>query len=131
MYLSTRRLVSAFVIGLLGLAHSAQAAKGTVHFAAGTGIPAQLTLLKAQGPVGRSNPFYKGYRPSFFFTGGTQDVMCAIQLPADREKVDPGETVDVNLECIEPVSIKPESLSLVFKEGGRTVGKGVLKPAVP
>ena len=131
MYLSARRLKLASAIGLLGLAHSAQAANRTVKFPAGTAIPARLTLLKAQGAVGRSNPFYKGYRPTFFFTGGTKDVMCAIQLPADREKVDPGETVDVNLECSEPLSIESDRLDFIFKEGGRTVGEGALRPTVP
>ena len=131
MYLSARRLMLASAIGLLGLVHSAQAANPPVKFPAGTAIPAQLTLFKAQGAVGRSNPIYKGYRPTFFFTGGTKDVMCAIQLPGDREKVDPGETLDVNLECIEPLSIQLEKPGFIFKEGGRTVGEGVLKPAVP
>jgi hypothetical protein len=57
--------------------------------------------------------------------------MCTIQLPADREKVDPGETVDVGLECIEPLSIKPEKPGFLFKEGGRTVGEGALKLPAP
>jgi translation elongation factor EF-Tu-like GTPase len=57
--------------------------------------------------------------------------MCAVQLPADREKVDPGETVDVGLECIEPLSIKPEKPGFLFKEGGRTVGEGMLRLPAP
>ena len=129
MALVSRHL--AFAAVALGLAAAAQGASGSLVFAAHSSIPAQLTLLKEQGAVGRSNPFYKGYRPTFFFAGGKPDVMCTIQLPADREKVDPGETVDVSLECIEPLSIKPERPSFLFKEGGRTVGEGTLRLPAP
>jgi len=123
------RFLATIALGLAATAKSATA--GAISFPPGIAIPAQLTLLKEQGAIGRSNPFYKGYRPTFFFAGGKSDVMCAVQLPADREKVDPGETVDVGLECIEPLSIKPEKPGFLFKEGGRTVGEGMLRLPAP
>ena len=128
MALSSRHL--AFAAVALGLTAAAQGATGPLVFAAHSSIPAQLTLLKEQGAVGRSNPFYKGYRPSFFFSGKS-DVMCAIQLPDGQDKVDPGETVDVSLECIDSVVVKAEKPSFVFKEGGRTVGEGKLRLPTP
>jgi len=128
MVLSFRQWV--FTAVALGLAGGAHAAPGDVVFAVHSPIPAQLTLLKEQGAVGRSNPFYKGYRPSFFFSGKS-DVMCAIQLPDGQDKVDPGETVDVRLECIDSVVVKAEKPSFVFKEGGRTVGEGKLTLPTP
>ena len=129
MALVSRHL--AFAAVALGLAAAAQGASGSLVFAAHSSIPAQLTLLKEQGAVGRSNPFYKGYRPTFFFTEGKSDVMCAIQLPDGQDKVDPGETVDVRLECIDSVVVKAEKPSFVFKEGGRTVGEGKLTLPTP
>lgn len=129
MAISLRYLT--FAATALWLAGAAQSATGNLVFAARTPIPAQVKLLKEQGPIGRSNPFYKGYRPSFFFAGGKSDVMCAIQLPDGRDKVDPGETVDVTLECIDSIAVKADKPNFVFKEGGRTVGDGVLRLPAP
>ena len=131
MGLASRSLACASTAALLALSFRAGAAPGTANFPAGAAIPAQLTLLKAQGAVGRSNPFYKGYRPTFFFAGGKSDIMCAVQLPGAQEKVDPGETVEVSLECIEPLSIKTDKPNFIFKEGGRMVGEGMLKLPSP
>jgi translation elongation factor EF-Tu-like GTPase len=119
-----------FTAVALGLAGAAQAAPGDLVFAVHSPIPAQLTLLKEQGAVGRSNPFYKGYRPSFFFSGKS-DVMCAVQLPDGQDKVDPGETVDVSLDCIDSIAVKTGKPGFIFKEGGRTVGEGKLTLPTP
>ncbi|MET3665061.1 hypothetical protein [Caulobacter sp. 1776] len=94
---------------------------------AGASIPARITLLSLNGPVGRQNPFYRGYRPTFVFGGAKAEVMCDIDLPGAREKVEPGETVEVLLRCIEPVSIDAGAPAFIFREGGRKVGVGELE----
>jgi translation elongation factor EF-Tu-like GTPase len=110
------------------LASVAQGATGMMTIPAGTAIRAELTLLAAQGAVGRTNPFYKGYRPTFVFAGTKAEIMCAIELPEGQEKVDPGQTAAVTLRCIDPVSVQAEKSAFVFKEGGKLVGQGMLKP---
>jgi len=110
----------------LALPAVAAGAPDATIFPADTAIPARLTLLPANGPIGRENPFYRGYRPTFAFPGARDEVMCAIELPGDRERVDPGETVDVSLRCIEPVRVRPDAPAFVFKEGGRKVGEGAV-----
>jgi translation elongation factor EF-Tu-like GTPase len=111
---------------ILAVPTVAASAPDATTFPAETAIPARLTLLPANGPIGRENPFYRGYRPTFVFPGARDEMMCAIELPGDREKVDPGETVDVALRCVDPVPVKPEAPGFVFKEGGRKVGDGAV-----
>lgn len=115
-------ILAAFVMGS-GLAATAA---GAAALPAGAAIPAKLTLLPRNGAVGRDNPFYRGYRPTFLFGGAKAEVMCDIDLPGAREKVEPGETVDVQLRCIEPVSIDATTPAFIFREGGRKVGEGEL-----
>ncbi|KRA59094.1 hypothetical protein ASD89_24635 [Caulobacter sp. Root656] len=112
------------LVAILAVPTVAASAPDTTTFPAETAIPARLTLLPAQGPIGRDNPFYKGYRPTIVFPGVQDEMMCAVELPGDREKVDPGETVDVALRCVDPVAVKPDAPGFVFKEGGRKVGEG-------
>jgi translation elongation factor EF-Tu-like GTPase len=109
---------------VLALPTVAASAPDATTFPAEAAIPARLTLLPANGPIGRENPFYKGYRPTFIFPGAKDEMMCAIDLPGDREKVDPGESVEVALRCVDPVPVKPDALAFIFKEGGRKVGEG-------
>lgn len=109
---------------ILAVPTAAASAPDATTYPAQTAIPVRLTLLPANGPIGRENPFYNGYRPTFVFTGARDEVMCAVELLDKRDKVDPGETVDVALSCVDPVQVKPDAPAFVFKEGGRKVGEG-------
>ncbi len=72
---------------------------------------------------GRSKPFFPGYRPQFYFR--TTDVTGVIGLPADVEMCRPGDNVDMTVELITPIAIE-EGLRFAIREGGRTVGSGVV-----
>jgi len=72
---------------------------------------------------GRQKPFFSGYRPQFYFR--TTDVTGVINLPADVEMCKPGDNVDMNVELITPIAIE-KGLRFAIREGGRTVGSGVV-----
>jgi elongation factor Tu len=78
-------------------------------------------LSKEEG--GRHTPFFKGYRPQFFFR--TTDVTGSVELPADVEMVMPGDNVNMTVTLISPIAMD-EGLRFSFREGGRTVGAGVV-----
>ena len=72
---------------------------------------------------GRQKPFFTGYRPQFYFR--TTDVTGIINLPADVEMCRPGDNVNMNVELITPIAIE-KGLRFAIREGGRTVGSGVV-----
>ena len=72
---------------------------------------------------GRSKPFFSGYRPQFYFR--TTDVTGIINLPADVEMCRPGDNVNMNVELISPIACE-KGLRFAIREGGRTVGSGVV-----
>src|SRR5918999_220335 len=78
-------------------------------------------LTKEEG--GRHTPFFKGYRPQFYFR--TTDVTGSVQLPEGMEMVMPGDNVQMTIELITPIAME-ESLRFAIREGGRTVGAGVV-----
>ncbi|MDA0330097.1 MAG: elongation factor Tu [Gemmatimonadetes bacterium] len=78
-------------------------------------------LTKEEG--GRHTPFFNGYRPQFYFR--TTDVTGAAQLPEGVEMVMPGDNVQMEVELISPIAMDPE-LRFAIREGGRTVGAGVV-----
>ncbi len=78
-------------------------------------------LTKEEG--GRHTPFFKNYRPQFYFR--TTDVTGAVTLPAGVEMVMPGDNVKLNVELISPIAME-EGLRFAIREGGRTVGAGVV-----
>jgi elongation factor Tu len=78
-------------------------------------------LSKEEG--GRHTPFFKGYRPQFYLR--TTDVTGAIELPEGMEMVLPGDNVQMGVELIVPVAME-EGLRFAIREGGRTVGAGVV-----
>jgi elongation factor Tu len=78
-------------------------------------------LTKEEG--GRHTPFFKGYRPQFYFR--TTDVTGVCQLPEGTEMVMPGDTVKLDVELITPIAMD-EGLRFAIREGGRTVGAGVV-----
>jgi elongation factor Tu len=83
---------------------------------------AQVYVLKKE-EGGRHTPFFPGYRPQFYIR--TTDVTGAIILPEGMEMVMPGDNVDMGVELIVPVAIE-EGLRFAIREGGRTVGAGVV-----
>ncbi len=82
-------------------------------------------LKKEEG--GRHTPFFKGYRPQFYFR--TTDVTGECQLPQDVEMVMPGDNVTMNVSLIAPIAME-DGLRFAIREGGRTVGAGVVSKIV-
>ncbi len=78
-------------------------------------------LTKEEG--GRHTPFFKGYRPQFYFR--TTDVTGIVELPEGVEMVMPGDNISVTIELISPIAMEKE-LRFAIREGGRTVGAGVV-----
>ena len=82
-------------------------------------------LTKEEG--GRHTPFFKGYRPQFYFR--TTDVTGTVELPAGVEMVMPGDTISVTVELLQPVAMETEQRFAV-REGGKTVGAGVITEVI-
>jgi elongation factor Tu len=87
-----------------------------------TKFKAQVYVLtKEEG--GRHTPFFQGYRPQFYFR--TTDVTGVVKLPEGVEMVMPGDNINMDVELITPIAIE-EGLRFAIREGGRTVGSGVV-----
>jgi elongation factor Tu len=78
-------------------------------------------LTKEEG--GRHTPFFNGYRPQFYFR--TTDVTGTVELPEGMEMVMPGDNVQMTIDLIIPIAMD-EGLRFAIREGGRTVGAGVV-----
>jgi len=78
-------------------------------------------LTKEEG--GRHKPFFKGYKPQFYIR--TTDVTGEVELPEDTEMVMPGDTVNLKVKLIAPIALE-EKMRFAIREGGRTVGAGVV-----
>ncbi|MFW5780014.1 MAG: elongation factor Tu [Bacillota bacterium] len=87
-----------------------------------TKFKGQVYVLKKE-EGGRHTPFFNGYRPQFYFR--TTDVTGSIQLPKDVEMVMPGDNIDMDIELITPIAME-QGLRFAIREGGRTVGSGVV-----
>ena len=97
---------------------------GTIH--PHTKFKAQVYVLtKDEG--GRHTPFFNGYRPQFYFR--TTDVTGVIELEAGTEMVMPGDNVNMTIELITPIAIE-KGLRFAIREGGRTVGSGVVSEII-
>ncbi len=91
-----------------------------------TGFECEVYVLtKEEG--GRHTPFFKGYRPQFYFR--TTDVTGLVQLPEGVEMVMPGDNIKMVVELIAPIAME-EGLRFAIREGGRTVGAGVVSKVV-
>jgi elongation factor Tu len=82
-------------------------------------------LTKEEG--GRHTPFFNGYRPQFYFR--TTDVTGVVELPAGVEMVMPGDNVAMTINLITPIAMD-EGLRFAIREGGRTVGAGVVSSII-
>jgi elongation factor Tu len=91
-----------------------------------TKFKAEIYVLKKE-EGGRHTPFFKGYRPQFYFR--TTDVTGSIILPDGTEMVMPGDNVNLNVELITPIAMEKE-LRFAIREGGHTVGAGVVTEIV-
>jgi elongation factor Tu len=78
-------------------------------------------LTKDEG--GRHTPFFNNYRPQFYFR--TTDVTGVVELPDGTEMVMPGDNVAIKVTLITPIAMEPE-LRFAIREGGRTIGSGVI-----
>ena len=87
-----------------------------------TEFEAEVYVLKKE-EGGRHTPFTKGYKPQFYFR--TTDVTGEVELPADKEMVMPGDTVTFNVKLLAPIAME-QGLNFAIREGGRTVGAGVV-----
>ena len=97
---------------------------GTIH--PHTKFKAQVYVLtKDEG--GRHTPFFNGYRPQFYFR--TTDVTGLIDLPGGTEMVMPGDNIDMTIELITPIAIE-QGLRFAIREGGKTVGSGVVSEVI-
>ncbi len=101
--------------------------RGQVIAATGTITPhkkfkAQILVLKKE-EGGRHSPFFTGYRPQFYFR--TTDVTGTVSLPAGREMVMPGDDVEVTVELVSKIAMD-EGMKFAVREGGRTIGAGVV-----
>ena len=93
---------------------------GTIH--PHTKFTSEVYILtKEEG--GRHTPFFNGYRPQFYFR--TTDVTGVIELPAGTEMVMPGDNISMTIELITPIAIE-KGLRFAIREGGRTVGSGIV-----
>ena len=97
---------------------------GSIH--PHTKFKSQVYVLKAD-EGGRHTPFFNGYRPQFYFR--TTDVTGLIELPDGKEMVMPGDNIDMTIELITPIAIEP-GLRFAIREGGRTVGSGVVSEVI-
>ena len=93
---------------------------GTIH--PHTKFESQVYVLKKE-EGGRHTPFFNGYRPQFYFR--TTDITGSIKLPEGVEMVMPGDNIAMTIELIAPIAIE-EGLRFAIREGGRTVGSGVV-----
>jgi elongation factor Tu len=97
---------------------------GSIH--PHTKFKAQVYVLtKEEG--GRHTPFFNGYRPQFYFR--TTDVTGVIDLPAGTEMVMPGDNIDMTIELITPIAME-KGLRFAIREGGRTVGSGIVSEII-
>ena len=87
-----------------------------------TKFEAEVYVLKKE-EGGRHTPFFQGYRPQFYFR--TTDVTGSCELPAGTEMVMPGDNIKITVELIQPIAME-EQVRFAIREGGRTVGAGVV-----
>ena len=97
---------------------------GSIH--PHTDFTAEVYVLKKE-EGGRHTPFFNGYRPQFYFR--TTDVTGTIELPAGVEMVMPGDNIKMTIELSKEIAIE-QGLRFAIREGGRTVGSGVVSQII-
>ena len=118
----TRRVL-AYTDGLMCVENTFEkGAVGALHHHPHTTFEGQVYCLKKE-EGGRHTPFFNNYRPQFYFR--TTDVTGIITLPEGTEMCMPGDNVTMSVELITPIAME-EGLRFAIREGGRTVGSGVV-----
>lgn len=98
-----------------------------ISFPADTDTAVTFKLLPSQGKSGRTAPISDNYRPQVKFTATKNPVMCAVRLPKDKQKIEPGESAEVALNYSETFSVLEKHKSFVAYEGGRKVAEGRIR----
>lgn len=94
-------------------------------YAVGEQITVELTM-RSNEEGGRHTPFFSGYRPTVEFDHLEQSVACSVQLPADLERFEPGQTHLVSLECAGEIVGHPDDAGFVLVESGKENGEGTV-----
>ena len=97
-----------------------------IAYPASTEIPVSITLMKKSDKIGRDQAFSSGYRPQLVFSAMKSDVSCTVKVPKPKEQVEPGETAEVVISCLEAFKVVEGKPEFVVLEGGRKVGEGKL-----
>lgn len=128
MHMTSRFCLALAGIALVGRALAQAAPEPRIQvYPAGVAAPATLTLLAYDGKIGRSNPFYDNYRPQLQFSAEPERITCTLRLPPPLEKVEPGQTVTLQLNCPERFRVREDRPGFVVFEGGRRVAEGRLQ----
>jgi translation elongation factor EF-Tu-like GTPase len=95
-------------------------------FPAKVAAPAALTLLAFDGKSGRRTPIYDNYRPQIVFSGDSKEVTCWVHIPKPTEKIDPGTSAEVGIECLDAFRVVDGQRGFAVFEGNRKVAVGTL-----
>jgi translation elongation factor EF-Tu-like GTPase len=126
--LNIRVLFCAAFLTLSCAANAADVNPKIITYPASKDMQATVTLLKREGDVGRTTAISTGYRPQHQFSGGKENVTCAIQIVRPKEQIEPGETAEVLVNCAENFKVIEGQLGFTLFEGGRKVAQGMLRP---
>lgn len=90
-------------------------------------LPITMTLLPRGLKSGRSEPAFNNYRPLVLFSGEDQPLSCALRIPDPPDKIEPGETLDIGLRCVDDFRVRRDQPAFTMFEGGRLIGTGRLR----
>lgn len=98
----------------------------TTTFSVAMQIPVTLTLLKAEGEIGRTSPIGNNYRPQVRFPLDQTETTCTVQLPASTPELAPNQSSNASLICDTEIRVDSESIKFSVFEGGKQVGEGTV-----
>lgn len=90
-------------------------------------LPITMTLLPRGLKSGRDAPAFNNYRPLVLFSGEATPLSCALRIPDPPDKIEPGETLDIGLRCIDDFRVQAGHPEFTMFEGGRLIGQGRLR----
>jgi hypothetical protein len=90
-------------------------------------LPITMTLLPRGLKSGRDEAAFNNYRPLVLFSGEDEPLSCALRIPDPPDKIEPGQTLDIGLRCIEDFRVRPGQPGFKMYEGSRLVGEGQLR----
>jgi translation elongation factor EF-Tu-like GTPase len=110
-----------------GTAIAKDAPPKIINFAKEQDVNVSITLLKSDGKVGRNTMIMNGYRPQTKFSAEPGEVTCALKFPKSLEAIEPGQTADIVINCVNAFKVEEGKLEFSMMEGGRRVATGVIK----